>query len=201
MSDERGRPRPAYGEYATPEEVARARGMTLDEYERHLASIAPTRDEEATPDAASARPSEPSRSSAPVAPPRSALANSNARIGDCIVTIALLAFGLLSVVTTIPALLDLGEGLSAAFAAQGLGAYTSFEAARAMGVVAIVVQLLLWLLTLALSIGAVRRGRLSWWIPLLGGVLAVLIVSALGLAAIFIDPAFMRYVDEVAVTV
>lgn len=206
MSAASERPQPAYGEYATPEQVARARGMSLDEYERHLAEIARPLPAAKQPDAASVTPSEASPAAAPrptaeekAAAP--AAKPSASRPGNRFVTIALLAFGLACSLITIPSLLALGDGVAGAFAAQGLDPFTSWSAARVIGVIAVVVQLLLWLATLALSLAALRRGRTSWWIPLVGGALAVLIVSALWLVAIFIDPAFVRYIEQVSLQV
>jgi hypothetical protein len=209
VSAESERPRPAYGEYATPEQVARARGMSLEEYERHLASVTgPSIDEAA--DVASASPSSahggagprmssegPTLGGTPAS--GSATTAQQAGRGNRFATTALLAFGLACTLLSVPGLLSLGDGLAGAFAAQGLGEFTSFDAARAIGSAAIVVQLLLWLLALALSLAALRRGRVSWWIPLVVGAVAVLLVSALWLVAIFVDPAFMEYINEVSV--
>ncbi|QEE61920.1 hypothetical protein FVA74_10330 [Salinibacterium sp. dk2585] len=188
------RPRPEYGEYATPEQVAKARGMTLEEYERHLASLTRPRVEEQATDATAPAATAPAVER-PAAP---APAASDKGAGNRMATTMLLVFGLACTLLSIPSLLGLGDGLATAFGAQGLDAYTSFTAARAFGIIAIIAQLLLWVLTLWLSVAAVRRGRASWWIPLVAGVLAVLLVSALWLAAIIVDPAFMRYVESVS---
>lgn len=171
--------------------------MTLEEYERHLASLARPRVDEQTTDVASAAAQPTAVSSAePAAAPTPVAARTGS--GNRIATAMLLAFGLVCTLLNIPAMLGLGDGLSTAFAAQGLDAYTSFAAARTLGILAIVAQLLLWVFSLWLSVTALRRGRASWWIPLVAGVLAVLLISALWLAAIVIDPAFMRYVESVS---
>jgi hypothetical protein len=189
------RPRPAYGEYATPEQVARARGMSLEEYERHLEAItSPPRelptDRDSTSDA-----------SAPAERPARAArqdARSAGSAANRVATIALLAFGLVSVLTSIPQLLNLGAGIQGTFADQGIEPYTSFALARTLGLVGIVVQLLLWLLALAASVTALRQGRVSWWIPLVAGVIAVIVVGALGVAAILADPAFSAYLASLS---
>lgn len=176
------RPRPSYGEYATPEQVAKARGMSLEEYERHLASLAVPR----TPE-----PAEPS-----VVPAASKPVVRRGR-RNRFATTALLTFGLASVLLSIPGLLQLGDGMQAAFAQQGMAAYTSFALARTLGLVAIVAQLLVWLVALAASVTALRHGRVSWWIPLTAGVIAVLIVSAVAVAAVVADPAFGTFIGSI----
>lgn len=190
-ADAAGRPQPAYGEYATPEQVARARGMSLDEYEKHIASLAAPRTVEKPADAASAPAS-------PAAAPRPAPAAAPARFGNRFATTALLAFGLACTLLSIPGLLNLGEGIQGAFATQGLDPYTSLPLADTLGLAAIVLQLLLWVLTLAISVSALRRGRVSWWIPLVAGVVAVIVVSVLGIAAMVVDPAFATYVSQMS---
>src|SRR5690606_21328878 len=113
---------------------------------------------------------------------------------------ALLAFGLVSVLFSIPSLLAMGDNAAAAFELQGLDPYTSYAQARTIGIITIVVQLLLWLGTLALSVRLLRRGTLSWWVPLAAGVLAIVIVSILWIVAIVIDPAFTSYVQSISVS-
>lgn len=186
-----GRAQPAYGEYATPEQVARARGMSLEEYERHLATLAAPRTTETTPDAASAPPATSNEGVPKAVAPASGRANRFA-------TMALLAFGLTAVLLSIPGFLQFDVGLRGAFEAQGLEAYTSVDVARTMGIAIVVGQLLLWVLTLAVTLAALRRGRLSWWIPLVGGAVAVLLVSVLAIAAIVVDPAFSAYMDGIS---
>lgn len=201
MSDNAARPRPAYGAYATPEEVAQARGMTIEEYRKYLASLtAPT------PAASTASPEParvahaaglsqaamtPSAGGAPAAP---AAASRPRHPVDRFVTFALLAFGLVTVITTTPGLLSLAEGLNTVFEQYGIGDYTQGQFAASLGLAAAITQAVLWLFTAWASFASLRRNRITWWIPLVAGAIAALVVLAVSMAALLADPGFADYV-------
>lgn len=203
MSDNAARPRPAYGAYATPEEVAQARGMTIEEYRKYLASLtAPT-------PAATASTTTAARTAAPFAAAKSAPAAPATAPGtpaaaaarpahpvDRIVTFALLAFGLVTVITSTPGLLALADGLNTVFEQYGIGEYTQGQLAASLGLTAVVVQASLWLFTAWASFASLRRNRITWWIPVVGGALAVIVVLVVSMVALLADPGFAEYVSS-----
>ena len=146
-------PVPAYGEYASPEDAANA-----------LRSRWP---------APSGTPVPADLPLAPVAvaaPPR-----------DRWLSIALLAFGLYSVVTTVNGIASIETALQALYTSYGLGDYAApagLGTAKAIGIAS---QVLLFVAVLLLTVRRIQRGKVSWWIPLLGGVIAtVVLVVILG---------------------
>jgi hypothetical protein len=171
------RPRPQYGEYATPEEQ-RARIAQPDVglvYEP-----APVRDEPAAPVAAPVRPA---GDAVAADAPRS-------RPVDRIVTFALLAYGLVNVISSFPALIDYSSYADTMFGLLGVEAELSDPAAgRPWGIAAAIVLAVGWLVTAAVSWMSLRRGRLTWWIPLVGGVVFTFASAMLMLVPIMNDPA------------
>lgn len=169
------RPRPQFGEYATPEEQ-RARI--------------------AQPDASLVyEPAPVVESAAPVAAPQpagapTATARARTRPVDRIVTFALLVYGLINVIYTFPALADFNEYAQRMFDILGVDAtLTDPSAGRPWGVAAAIVLAVGWLITAALSWISVRRGRVSWWIPLVGGVVFTFASATLVLVPLMNDPA------------
>jgi hypothetical protein len=179
MSDQtpQSPPRPQYGEYATPEEQrARIRQPDI------AATLAgkPVVAEQAVA-APTVRPA------APAAGP--AAAPTRHRV-DRIVTVALLAYGLVSVITSIPALVDYSTYTDTVFQLLGVDASLSDPAAaRPWGIAAAIVLALGWAITAALSWWSLRRGRLTWWIPLVGAFVFTFASSALMMVPLMSDPA------------
>jgi hypothetical protein len=146
MSDPR--PRPQYGEYATPEEVAALRGTPA-----------------AAPVSAPASPAEPVRVPGRVPAP-------GARRFDRRVTIALLAFGVINLVQYAAPLLDFANALDVAMASTPYGAIDFGEPVRVGGLVILAVTTVLLVGASILSIVRLRRGRIAFWVPLTAGALS-----------------------------
>lgn len=169
------RPRPQYGEYATPEEQ-RARIRQPDvtaalDNGRVAVDAAPV-------------------TSAPVAAPTAPAAPARSRAVDRIVTFALLAYGLVNVISSFPAFLDYGSYADTLFSLLGADAELSDPAAgRPWGIAAAIVLAVGWFLTAAVSWWNVRRGRLSWWIPLVGGIVFTFAAGTLMFIPLINDPA------------
>ncbi|WP_261164551.1 DUF6264 family protein [Microbacterium sp. Marseille-Q6965] len=158
--DEQPRPpRPQFGEYASPEEQQR----------RIQANPLPV----PTP-APAAGAEEP----APVVPVAGSGA-STGRLIDRVVTVALLVYGLLNVIVTIPQLTDYVTYAENLLGMMGVDATLSDPAGgRGWGVAAALVMGLGWLATAALSYLRLRAGRTAFWIPIVG---AVVFLGASGL--------------------
>jgi hypothetical protein len=165
--------RPQYGEYATPDE------------QRRLAGLPPL---DAAPPAAPV-----SDQPAPAEPTGSA---AKARPWDRVITIALLAYGMINVVMTGISYLDLPAVMNGSMEILGIdGEFTNFAQGRLWGTVAAVLLVVGWVITAWLSIRRLRTGKLTWWVPLVGAAATMLVVSICIMVPMMGDPAFMAYVD------
>lgn len=177
MSDT-SRPRPQFGEYATPEEQKKAIKVPLDDAE----SI-PIESQMSTTSHISVTTG---------APPRTA------PTGNRFATILLLGIGLVTILLSLSALVDLPDAIRSAFTQLDVGEFTSTALAATMGWTAIVVEVVLWGLALWLSLRALNRGKTAWWIPLVFGVIANVAVFACVAIAMAGDPAFAEYVNRMS---
>jgi hypothetical protein len=148
------RPLPQYGEYATPEEVAALRG---------------------TPDAVHAqRADPPNRSDRPARPADPETRGSRWRRLDRPITIALIAFGVLNLLQYSAAFLDFEGFLEAATEGTVAEEIDFTDAARFGGVVLFLLCLVLLVTSSAAAVLRLRRGRVAFWVPLVGGALTVI---------------------------
>lgn len=171
------RPAPQYGEYATPEEVARITGRPVPG------------SEPAPPPVPSPSPTERSSSwpsdERPARPPLR---------WDPPVTIALLMVGLWNVITSIPAFWNLDRELAQSFAAMpaDLGVDLSDvqlgEPTLIGGRILLGVWIVLFLVALGVSVTRLRARRRAFWVPLVAGVVAILAVVVAMTAIMLIDP-------------
>lgn len=160
------RPRPQYGEYAPPGWVS---PVAMPAPETAIAAPAP--------------------SSAPSATPAR-------RTWDVALTVALLGFGLYSVVSGFVAFTDAPALFRQVFALLDIGAFTSDDAARRAGVVIMIVQAVIWLVVAVLGMRALRRGKLAFVWPLAGGILANIIVGVIAGVVMMGDPAYVEYLGQ-----
>ncbi|CAI9386753.1 DUF6264 family protein [Microbacterium sp. T2.11-28] len=176
------RPAPQYGEYATPEEqqeIIRRSGGPQGAVPAGDAQVLPV----AVPP--------PSVASTPA--PEAAAAAANPRRRDRFVTIALLAYGLFTVVTTIPQLIDYAAFAELWMRMAGIDAdFTAVAEGRAWGTTAAVLFAVGWIVTALLSWRAIVRGRLSWWIALVGAVVSFIVVSICLSVPLMSDPAVIE---------
>ncbi|WP_137843977.1 DUF6264 family protein [Microbacterium sp. 2FI] len=177
------RPRPAYGEYATPEEQ-RAR-IKQPDVTHALETGQPVDAPAGVPAVAAPAPAPATDSAvrADAAPPRR-------RAVDRIVTAALLGYGLISVISSFVAMADYPAYAETLFDIMGVDTQlTDPDAGQVWGTAAGIVLVIGWMLTAALSWLSIRRGRLSWWIPIVGGIVFTLIAGVLMVVPIMTDPA------------
>lgn len=167
--------RPQYGELASPEEQRAAAGLPpLDEVDAPAVPIGA-----ASADAAVA-PSAPASRPHPV---------------DRFATIGLLAYGLVNVVITALSYLDLPSVMTETMKILGIdGEFTNYAQGRIWGTIAAIVLVVGWAVTAALSIRRLRRGRLTWWVPIVGAIVSMAVVTACISVPMMSDPAFVAYV-------
>lgn len=168
------RPRPQFGEYATPEEQKKAIKVPLDDTESVPveSQMSPTSHITMQP---TARP---------------------APNGNRFATVLLLGIGLVTVLLSMPALLDLPAATRSAFSQLGVGEFTSDALATTMGWTALIIEVVLWGVALWLSLRALNRGKVAWWIPLVFGVIANIAVFVCVAVAMAGDPSFAEYVNR-----
>lgn len=164
--------RPQYGELATPEEQRRAAGLP------------PLAEVEATP------------SPAPEATAPAAAAPVPPRPVDRLVTIGLLAYGLVNVVVTGLAYLDLAQVMNEAMKILGIGGeFTNIAQGKIWGTVAAIVLVAGWCVTAVLALRRLRTGKLTWWVPLVGAVCTSIVVYVCISIPMMGDPAFIEYLN------
>ncbi len=168
------RPRPQFGEYATPDEQRKAIKVPLE-------------DDEPVPVESHVSPSSHISVQTPAR---------KAPGGDRFATVLLLGIGLVTILISLSALVDLPDAISAAFAQMEVGDFTSTGLAATMGWTAIVIEVVLWGLALWLSLRALGRGKTAWWIPLVFGVIANVAVFVCIAIAMAGDPSFAEYVSR-----
>jgi hypothetical protein len=127
-------------------------------------------------------------------------AAATSRRWDRILTGALLAFGTVNVLTTIPSMLDLPRVMDEQYRIQGFGDYTNDALAAPLGVVINVVSVLLLVAAILLSLRQLRSGRLAFWIPLVAGATALVVTGVLLVVAMLADPAMPAYLEGPAST-
>lgn len=132
---------------------------------------------------------------APARPAPRAAGHPGARPWDRVLTIALLVFGVLNVLTSIPQMLLLSRTLDEAYRLQGIGDYTNEPLATGIGIAINAVGVVLLLAGAALALARLRAGRLAFWVPLVAGATAFLITAVLMLVAILGDPALPAFLQ------
>ena len=182
------RRRPAYGEYATPEEQ-RARIQqpavteALDQGLRPAAPAGPVSSSERPVAAASVR-------------------ETPARTADRLVTAVLLGIGFVNVVVSVQSFFDVTSTFTRAMETMGIpGEFTNISGATGAavwGAVAGISMVIGYVLTVLVSWRRVRSGRRAWWIPLVGAVITYVVVTACLTVPIMADPAFQEYVRTMA---
>lgn len=176
-SADESRPRPQYGEYATPEEQ-RARIQQPDMTRLLEAGQDPDVLGGAVP------PDSPSIVAKPAAP-----AMRRGRFIDRVATIALLVYGLVNVVTGIPTMIDYQAYVDMVLELLGIdGQLADPMAGRPWGIAAALVLAIGWLLTAWVSWRSLARERVTWWIPLVAGIVFTFVSGVLLMVPIVSDP-------------
>ncbi len=165
-------PRPQYGEYASKEEQL----SRIQDPEARASLLTP-------PEAASAPPAAP-----PTTP------QGRRRPVDRIVTFGLLAYGVVSVFLTVPQMLDFGTFADQWMEMAGIsGEFTNYEQGTFWGRIAALVLVAGFALTAWWAVRCLRRGAVSWWVPVVGAAATILVASVLLLPPLLSDPAVQGF--------
>jgi hypothetical protein len=178
------RPRPQFGELATPDEQRAAIAVPPDVAAPESVPVAETPKRQAAPQSLA---DQTSTADGMVKAP-----------ADRFVSWALLGLGLFNILTTSAALIDLPGAIDQFFAADDLDPYGPVTIGRALGIGALVVTVLLWILALVLVQRRVNAGKISWWIPVVAGVVASIVVLVCVGGAMMIDPSVFDYIQRMS---
>ncbi|WP_440711195.1 DUF6264 family protein [Herbiconiux sp. YIM B11900] len=184
MSDER--PKPKYGELAPEGWVWQPPKDAVPEVGTPAAPAAQT--PPAAPVVPSTRPVDAgvpgSANVAPGAVP--------ARRGDRIATLILLAAGLLATVNMVTSFLTLPSVMQQFMDLQGIaGVYSGDATASSAGAVGAAVLLAVYALTALVSVQRLRAGKLTFFVPIIGAVLGLLINIVVVVVALLADPSIL----------
>ena len=223
-SSRESRPRPQYGEYATPQDQAAAIATSLPPVPPVLlpsdrpSSVAPapeastrasgppqkrgSRDavhDPATHDSAAHDPANPD--SAAHDPAKTSVAGHPAAAGrqrrwDLVLSTGLMVYGFLNVLSGLFQYADLGAFLDQLYEAFNIGNYASTGMERPIGIAIVASNLLSFTLVAWFTVRALKAHKIAFWIPLVGGVVAT-IVSALFLQVLVAnDPAITVFLEK-----
>lgn len=167
------RPRPQYGEYA-PE------GWSWQPQAEPRADAA-----------ASAPPAPP-----PPAPPAPAVAAARTNTVDRMVTVALLVLGAFGAWNSATSLQQLPAAIQTVYTQQGVGTYSPQEWLPTLALIGTVSMLALYAGVLGWSIARLRAGKLAFWVPIVGGVIALVAMIVLTGIVFFTDPTFVGFVQQ-----
>ncbi|WP_433676869.1 DUF6264 family protein [Microbacterium gorillae] len=178
MTESESRPRPQYGEYATPEEQR-----------AHIREPLPTT---AHPD--------PAEFSWPDAPPTAAPAvpepTPNVAPTDRLITIVMLALGAMHVLMSSFALASYSATMTEALMMLGLTReQADVPRSDVPGYVMAAVLIAGFAATVWLALRRLRVQKRSWWVPLAGWAVTWVIVVIVQTATLMGDPAFQTYLD------
>lgn len=183
------RPRPQFGELASPEEQRAAIAVPVDLAAAESVPVADTT---------------PKPTAEPTLAQQKETGAGDATDGvvkppvDRFASWALLGLGLFNILTTSSALIDLPAAITQFFAADGLDPYGPVGTARVLGIGALVVTVALWILTLVVVQRRVNAGKTSWWIPVVTGVIATVVVLVCVGGAMMIDPSVFGYIQQMS---
>ncbi|WP_200948623.1 DUF6264 family protein [Microbacterium sp. Root61] len=190
------RPRPQYGEYATPEEQ-RARIQYPDASYAIETGQAPdpVARAAAAEQLAAGRPS-PAPDWIPLPPHVDAAAKTNPgrRRVDLIIALALLGYGLVNVILTIVQILDFPAFAQQFMSISGIdGEFTNTAAGQLWGGIAAVVFAVGWLVTALFVYLRARRGKRVWWIPIVGAAVTFILFTVCVTVPLMGDPVIFSF--------
>ena len=197
------RPRPQYGEYATPQEQAKIIADSLPPVSALLVPAPAVPTPAGSPASASPK----ARGSAHRVPDAATRASANVAVRpaaprrprrwDLILTALLLGYASVNVIGQLMARDMLSTIVTQFFVAQGIGAYTPTALTTTLGNSLNVVTLTLFAVTVLVTTWMLRRGRVAFWVPIAGGVAATIVALVFVVILLQSDPAFTAYIAGV----
>jgi hypothetical protein len=119
------------------------------------------------------------------------------RTWDVVITTALLALAVYDVVGGFSTFANLAPAIQAMFDQTGVGEFTATAVAQQWGFIANAGRIAILVIVILVSLLLIARRRIAFWVPLVGGALAV-IVAVICIAVIIVsDPAYLAYLTAV----
>jgi hypothetical protein len=115
---------------------------------------------------------------------------------DRLITYILLAFGLLAVLNSVSGISALPVSVKQAFEQMNVTATPPTDLLITLGWITAAIHAVMWVVALLWSLSAIRRGKLSWWIPVLCGVIFVVIATVVIFVGFASDPTIMDAVIQ-----
>ena len=175
------RPKPQYGEYATPQEQAKIIADSLPPVSPLLVPPVPEPPVPVPPE---------------LRPPAVAVPGRRPRRWDIILTAALLGYATINVIAQLLAKDTLATIATQFFTAQGIGDYTPTALTTSLGNTLNVITLALFVVTVLVTTWRLRRGRVAFWVPIAGGVVATIVALVFVVILLQSDPAFTTFLDR-----
>ena len=200
------RPRPEYGEYATPAEQAEAMGITVEELAAVRApKAAPGKADgkpDGKPDTTPARktkdtvPASTETTAPALAPPRAEdaiplppPAPATPRRWDRAVSLALVFFGVYLVFGSIGSFRQFGTAMAETTKQLGYGEFTLIAMADSFGFWLSIIEPVILVITVGITLIRLRSGKLAFYIPIIGAVVGGVIFFIFFAVLWFSDPA------------
>ncbi|TFC05963.1 hypothetical protein E3O42_02175 [Cryobacterium adonitolivorans] len=184
------RPQPRYGELA-PE------GWTWNPpQDEHSPAASAAASATATPARATGGSAERPDSAAPGRAAPGLTVPGTAPAWDRPLTVSLLVLGLLGAYFTISMLGSLPQALAMLYSQAELGAYTVTESVTATITASSIGQGLVWVAAAISAILLLLRGRRAFYVPLIGGVVAFVLLVAAVAVVLAGDPALLEYLSR-----
>ena len=204
------RPRPEYGEYATPAEQAEAMGITVEELAAVQApKAAPGKSVDAVPTPASTEPGDATGASQlpppradeaiPLPPPGNAAATEagpTSRRWDVTISLALVFFGVYLVFGSIGSFRELGTAMDEGMKSMGAGQFTSIALADSFGFWLSIIEPVILVITVGITLIRLRAGKIAFFVPIIGAVVGTIVLFVFFVILLSADPAFMAFMQS-----
>ena len=112
-----------------------------------------------------------------------------------VISVGLLIYGFLNVVSGFFQYADLGAYLDELYKMFGIGNYVEKGMERPIGIAIVAVNLISFTLVAWFTVRALRGGRIGFWIPLVGGLVATVASTIFLQILLADDPALATYLD------
>ena len=185
------RPRPQYGEYATPQEQAK---IIADSLPPVSALLVPPPARPLTGGGSGHRPPDAATRVSANAPVRPATPRRTRR-WDLVLTAVFLGYASVNVIAQLVSRDTLATIVTQFFVAQGIGVYTPTTLTTTLGNVLNIVTLALFVVTVLATTWMLRRGRVAFWVPIVGGVAATTVALVFVVILLQSDPMFTAHLN------
>ena len=186
------RPRPQYGEYATPQEQAKIIADSLPPVSALL--VPPPARPLTTGGGSGHRPPDAATRVSANAPVRPATPRRTRR-WDLVLTAVFLGYANVNVIAQLVSRDTLATIVTQFLVAQGIGAYTPTALTTTLGNVLNIVTLALFVVTVLATTWMLRRGRVAFWVPIVGGVAATTVALVFVVILLQSDPMFTAHLN------